>query len=72
MAVAKQAATIATQIALAVLDLAVEICTRPWIVELSKKFCITFDVILLNYKIQGNVFRRTLTQLDWDAQPCIG
>ena len=36
MAVAKQAATIATQIALAVLDLAVEVCTKPWIVELSK------------------------------------
>ena len=36
MAVAKQVATIATQAALAVRDLAVEMCTRPWIVELSK------------------------------------
>ena len=36
MAVAKQAATIATQAALAALDLAVEMCTRPWIVEFSK------------------------------------
>ena len=69
MAKAKQATTIATQVALAVLDLAVEMCTRPWIVELSKKFCIIFDVILLKHKIPGNVFRRTLTQLDWDAQP---
>ena len=33
----KQATTIATQAALAAFDLAVEICTRPWIVELSKK-----------------------------------
>ena len=36
MAMAKQATTIATQAALAALDLAVEMCTRPWIVELSK------------------------------------
>ena len=36
MAVAKQATTIATQAALPVRDLAVEMCTRPWIVELSK------------------------------------
>ena len=36
MATAKQATTIATQAALAALDLAVEMCTRPWIVELSK------------------------------------
>ena len=36
-AMAKQATTIANQIALAVLDFAVEMCTRPWIVELSKK-----------------------------------
>ena len=35
-AMAKQATTIATQAALAALDLAVEMCTRPWIVELSK------------------------------------
>ena len=70
-AVAKQATTITTQATLAVFDLAVEMCTRPWIVELSKKFRITFDVILWKHKIPGNVFRRTLTQLDWDAQPCI-
>ena len=42
MAKAKQATTIATQTALAVLDLAVEMCTRPWIVELSKN-SLTFD-----------------------------
>ena len=37
MAKAKQATTIATQIAFKVLDVAVEICARPWIVELTKK-----------------------------------
>ena len=47
-AMAKQATTIATQVALAALDLAVEMCTRPWIVEPSKKFCITVDAILSN------------------------
>ena len=36
MAVAKQATTIDTQATLAVLELAVQMCTRPWIVELSK------------------------------------
>ena len=36
MAKAKQATTITTQAALAARDLAVEMCTRPWIVELSK------------------------------------
>ena len=36
IAMAKQATTIATQVALAALDLAVEMCTRPWIVELSR------------------------------------
>ena len=36
MAMAKQATTIATQAALDVRDLAVEMCTRPWIVELSR------------------------------------
>ena len=46
IAKAKQATTIATQAALAALDLAVEMCTRPWIVELSKKSEITFKVIL--------------------------
>ena len=37
MAKAKQATTIATQAAFKVFDLAVEIYTRPWIVEFSKK-----------------------------------
>ena len=37
MAMEKQATTIATQVTLATLDLAVEMCDRPWIVELSKK-----------------------------------
>ena len=36
IAEAKQATTIATQAALAALDLAVEMCIRPWIVELSR------------------------------------
>ena len=36
MAMPKQATTIATQAALAARDLAVVMCTRPWIVELSK------------------------------------
>ena len=36
MAMAKQATTIATQAALDARDLAVEMWTRPWIVELSK------------------------------------
>ena len=37
IAEAKQATTITTHKALAVQDLAEEICTSPWIVELSKK-----------------------------------
>ena len=36
MAMAKQASTIATQATRAARDLAVEMCTRPWIVEFSK------------------------------------
>ena len=36
---------IAIQIVFAALDLAVEMCTRPWIVELSNKSPITFEVI---------------------------
>ena len=36
MAIAKQATTIATQRTRAARDLAVEMCTRPWIVELSR------------------------------------
>ena len=47
MAMEKQATTITTHKAFAVFDLAVEMCTRPWIVELSKKSEITFKVILL-------------------------
>ena len=46
-AMAKQATTIATQVALAILDLAVEMCTRPWIVEPSKKFCYLFSILLV-------------------------
>ena len=38
MALEKQVTTIATQTALAVWDLAVEMWANPWIVELSKKF----------------------------------
>ena len=37
MAKPKQATTIATQRALVALDLAVAMCTRPWMVEFSKK-----------------------------------
>ena len=36
VSVAKEATTIATQATLAAPDLAVEMCVRPWIVELSK------------------------------------
>ena len=46
MAKAKQATTIANQRALAILDLAVEMCTRPWIVELSKNSLKAIDAIL--------------------------
>ena len=52
---AKQATTIATQIALAVFDLAVEMCTKPWIVELSKKSWIVFDAIFLKQELLGFV-----------------
>ena len=37
MAMAKQANTMATQTALMVWDLELEICTRPWMVEFSRK-----------------------------------
>ena len=47
MAMAKQATTIATQTALADLDLAAEICSRPWIVELSKNSRIDAAAIFL-------------------------
>ena len=36
IAMAKQATTMPNQVSLDDLDLAVEMCTRPWIVELSK------------------------------------
>ena len=45
MAMAKQATTIANQIALAIFDFSLEICTRPWIVELSKKLQMDFEAI---------------------------
>ena len=47
MAMAKQATTIATQTALAARDLAVEMCTRPWIVELSKNSRIAAEAIVM-------------------------
>ena len=53
MAMVKQATTIATQVALAVFDLAVDMCTRPWIVELSKKSEITFDIIFWEEEMVG-------------------
>ena len=65
---AKQATTIATQAALAVFDLAVEMCTRPWIVELSKKFRITFAAILIKHKMLEIVFRPALILLFSVAQ----
>ena len=49
MAIAKQDTTIATQTALAALDLAVEMCTRPWIVELSKNSRIDAVANLYDY-----------------------
>ena len=45
MAKAKQATTIANQRALAILDLAVDMWTRPWIVELSRKSLKVIDAI---------------------------
>ena len=45
-AIPKQATTIVTQAILAARDLAVEMCTRPWIVELSKNSQIALDAIL--------------------------
>ena len=47
MANAKLATTIATQAALAALDLAVEMCTRPWMVEFSKNSRILAEAISL-------------------------
>ena len=47
MAMAKQVTTIASQAALATRDLAVDMCTRPWIVELSKNSRIAAEAIVL-------------------------
>ena len=46
IAKAKQATTIATQMALAARDLDVEMCTRPWIVELSEKLWNVEEIII--------------------------
>ena len=51
MAKPKQATTITAQAILAARDLAVEMCTRPWIVELSKNsqivaVAISFKLVL--------------------------
>ena len=51
MARAKQAATIATQAALAVRDLAVEMYTRPWIVLLSKKSRRVAEAIFIDFSL---------------------
>ena len=48
MAKAKQATTIATQASFADRDLALEMCTRPWIVEFSKNSLIWVNTILDN------------------------
>ena len=52
MAKAKQATTIANQVAFAALDLAVEMCTRPWIVELSRK-SLSFAEAIVSKKWNG-------------------
>ena len=57
MAFAKQATTIATQTALAPRDLAVEICTSPWIVELSKN---SRKVVILNQRLEAGCFHSML------------
>ena len=66
MATAKQAITIATQRAFAVLDLAVEMCTRPWIVELLKKSQITSDAVIVSdyvlASLDGNCENGALTR----------
>ena len=48
---AKQATTIATQRAFAVRDVALEMCERPWIVELSKKSWNGEEAILRTWNI---------------------
>ena len=47
MAKPKQATTIAIHASFAVPDFALEICKRPWIVELSRKAEITFAAIFM-------------------------
>ena len=47
MAKPKQATTIAIQAIFAVPDFALEICKRPWIVELSRKAEISFAAIFM-------------------------
>ena len=59
MAVAKQATTIATHTALDTFDLAVEICTRPWIVELSRNSLKVAAAILNHVKLNGMVMVKT-------------
>ena len=46
IAMAKQANTMATQTALAVRDLAVEMCESPWTVEVSKNFLRVVDAMI--------------------------
>ena len=46
IATAKQAATMATQAALAVRDWAVEMCESPWTVEVSKNSLRVVDVMI--------------------------
>ena len=64
MAVAKQATTIATQAALPVLDLAVEICTRPWIVELSKNSQRVEEGISLKPTFKLRIFNQSKWKTD--------
>ena len=51
MAKAKQATTIAIQRAFPVRDVALEMCERPWIVELSKKSWNVEEVISRTWNI---------------------
>ena len=50
MAMAKQATTIAIHKILAAVDLAVEMCTNPWTVELSRNSRIVERSILDNFR----------------------
>ena len=52
MAMAKQATTMQTQAALKARDLDVEMCTRPWIVELSKKSRKVEEAILTSGQVK--------------------